>query len=243
MTVSNTVPVSPKLKRQVLRDDVCETLLEMILEEELKPGTSLSIDRLAKELGISPTPMREALAYLEHTGLVARAALKGYKVASRLSPGEMAELVDARTIIELAAVERAAEHSSELLPRLRQAHEEHRAAADEVARASREGAVPSAGKMREYFNADWAFHLVLVDGSGNAFLRQMLHGLGAHLHRMVQSAGRGVLDADVALKEHGEVLAAVEAGDSSAAVEAMRQHLAGARKRALADAAERSEDA
>lgn len=236
MSLADPLPVTPKLKRQVLRDDVCEALLDMILEEELKPGASISIDGLAKELGISPTPMREALAYLEHTGLVARAALKGYKVAPRLTANQMTELIDARTIIELAAVSRAAEHSADLLPRLRQAHDNHRVAAAEVGKAGSGGAIPSARKMREYFNADWAFHLVLVEGSGNHFLHRMLDGLGAHLHRMVQSAGRGVLDADMALHEHGEVLAAIEAGDPRRAVDAMRQHLASAQTRALADA-------
>ncbi|WP_026819827.1 GntR family transcriptional regulator [Arthrobacter castelli] len=240
MSPANAASGSAKLKRQVLRDDVCEALLDMILEEELKPGATISIDGLAKELGISPTPMREALAYLEHTGLVARAALKGYTVAPRLSPEQMADLIDARAIIELAAVSQAAQHPSALLERLRAAHRNHREAAAEV--TAGDSAVPSARAMREYFNADWAFHLVLVEASGNQFLHGMLEGLGAHLHRMVQSAGRGVFDADIALTEHGQVLAAIEAGDRDRAVGAMRTHLANTQTRALADAAAGRDD-
>lgn len=235
MILPNSTSIPIQLKRQVLRDDVYEALLDMLLEEQLKPGASLSIDGLARELGISPTPVREALAYLEHTGLVARAALKGYTVAPRLSPGALTELSEARTIIELAAVEHAAERGAELLPQLRQAHEAHLSATAQMVESGSDGAIPSARSMRKYFDADWGFHLVLVEASGNRFLRQMLQGLGTHLHRLVQTAGRGVTDWEAALGEHGRVLVAIEAEDPRLAVEAMQLHLRGARDRAVAE--------
>ncbi|WP_051441879.1 GntR family transcriptional regulator [Arthrobacter sp. H14] len=235
MTIAGTTSMPAQLKRQVLRDGVYEALLDMLLEEQLKPGASLSIDALARELGISPTPVREALAYLEHTGLVARAALKGYTVAPRLSPAQLAELSDARTIIEVVAVERAAERASELLPDLREAHEAHLVATAIMVESGSEGTLPSARSMRKYFDADWGFHLVLVEASGNRFLREMLQGLGTHLHRLVQSADRGVTDWEAALSEHGQVLAAIEAADPVQAVSAMRTHLRGALDRALAE--------
>src|SRR5690625_2725032 len=112
-----------RLDRKVLRDDVYDELLERLLGGQYPSGTSLSIDGVARELGVSPTPVREALAQLEHTGLVSRAALRGYRVAPPLSERQMAELVEARAVVELAAVERAAERTAELLPALQAAHE------------------------------------------------------------------------------------------------------------------------
>lgn len=235
MTIRTPASVPIRLKRQVLRDDAYEALLDMLLEERLKPGASLSIDRIARDLGISPTPVREALAFLEHTGLVARTALKGYTVASRLTQDQLTELSEARTIVELAAVELATGKPG-LISRLREAHNQHLLATAQMLQSSSDGSLPSVKSMRNYFDADWGFHLVLLEASGNRFLQQMLQGLGTHLHRLVQSADRGVTDWEAALSEHGSVLAAVEVGNPGLAVEAMREHLQGALSRTLAEA-------
>lgn len=218
---------SRPITRKVLRDDVYDELLERLLDGEYPPGTALSIDRLARELGVSPTPVREALVQLEHTGLVSRAALKGYRVAAPLSAAQMAELIDARSIVEVAAMERAAEHADELVPTLRAAHDHH---ATVVASLGPAGA--SARGMRAYFDADWQFHLLIVEASGNRYLGQMLEGLGAHVHRLRQSVGAGVSDAQHALAEHAAILEALAAGDEKGAVAAMRDHLAAVKTRA-----------
>ena len=65
---------TPMLRRRVLRDDVHEILLDRLLSGVYQDGQTLAIDSLARELGVSPTPVREALAWMEHTGLVTRAA-------------------------------------------------------------------------------------------------------------------------------------------------------------------------
>ena len=235
MTHVNAPRGSGALRRQLLRDEVYDALLDMLLEQRLAPGGSLSIDGLARELGVSPTPVREALAFLEHTGLVTRTALKGYAVAPHPSVGQLEELVDARAVLETEALRRAATHES-LLPQLRAAHAGHLAAATAMVEAWTPDAPPPASVMRGYFEADWAFHLAIVETSGNRYLHQMLEQLGTHLHRLVQSAGRGVTDWQAALGEHEEILLALEAGDAEAAVTAMADHLAGVRTRATADA-------
>ena len=60
-----------------LGDDVHDALLTMLTSGRLEPDAPLGIDRLAHDLGVSPTPVREALARLEHTGLVVRRANRG----------------------------------------------------------------------------------------------------------------------------------------------------------------------
>lgn len=221
------------LARTVLRDGVYDSLLEMLLTE-LEPGSSLSIDGLARELGVSPTPVREALVQLEHTGLVSRAALKGYRVAPPLSPEQIAELVDARMVVELAAVEGAVRRGGGVVADLRDLHARHQdALVDAVAR---DGASARTAAVRRYFEADWAFHVAILDASGNPYLRQMLESLGVRLHRLRQAVGHGVSDGDAAVREHAEVLRAFEEGDAQRAVAAMRAHLEGVRDRSVADA-------
>src|SRR6478735_4678774 len=95
------------VERRALRDGVYDALLELLLDNGVAPGASLSIEGLARELGVSPTPVREALGQLEHTGLVTRAALKGYRAAAPLTQARMAELLNARSVVEVAAVRAA----------------------------------------------------------------------------------------------------------------------------------------
>ncbi|MEJ5914460.1 GntR family transcriptional regulator [Pseudokineococcus sp. 1T1Z-3] len=223
------------LRRQLLRDEVYDALLDMLLDQRLAPGGSLSIDGLARELGVSPTPVREALAFLEHTGLVVRTALKGYAVAPHPGAEQLGHLMEARSVLEIEALRRAVAREGLLAGRLREAHAGHEAAAAAMVDAWGPASPPPAVVMRHYFEADWAFHLSIVEASGNPYLRDMLQGLGTHLHRLVQSAGRGVTDWQAALAEHGRILRAVEGGDPDQAVAAMAEHLAGVRERAVDD--------
>lgn len=226
-----------QLTRKVLRDDVHDALLEMLMTQQLAPGQSLSIDSLARQLGVSPTPVREALVELEHTGLVTRAALKGYTVTSPLSARQMAELVDARQVIEIAAMERATK-DPELASLLGEVHAEHGAVIHRYgldrAKGPREA---TQEQILEYFRADWAFHEAIIGSCDNRFIQQMAAILGANVHRMRQTMEIGLTDAMDALQEHAEILAAVESGDATRAVEAMREHLDHVSRRAQAEAA------
>ena len=69
------------VERRALRDGVYDVLLELLLANGVAPGASLSIEGLARDLGVSPTPVREALGQLEHTGLVTRAPLAELETA------------------------------------------------------------------------------------------------------------------------------------------------------------------
>jgi len=84
--------VRVQVDRKVLRDGVFNQLVEMLLGDRLTPGAGLNIDGLARELGVSPTPVREALVQLEHTGLVSRVALRGYRVSAPLTPDEIGQV-------------------------------------------------------------------------------------------------------------------------------------------------------
>src|SRR5882757_9423725 len=99
-------------QRQVLSDDVYETVKGLIMDSVVEPGTRLNIDGLTRELGISQTPIRESLARLESDGLVIKEPLRGYRVSSRLTRAEFEDLFEYRLHVEPWAAGRAAERAA-----------------------------------------------------------------------------------------------------------------------------------
>lgn len=215
------------LHRRLLRDEVYDALLEMLLEGDVTQGQPIGIDSLASQLDVSPTPVREALAKLESTGLVQRVALKGYRVAPPLPATQMAELMDARQVIEVAAVRRTVPATKNILAQLRHAHTEHEEAGARAQTAASRHADGAGdwGTLRRYFSADWAFHRVLLMHCGNAYLLEMAESLAPHLHRLRQGGRRGPGDIEQAVAEHALVLASAETGDPEAVAAAMANHL------------------
>lgn len=224
------------LQRRALRDDVYDSVLDMLLSGEIAPGESIGIYTVARALGVSQTPVREAMAQLEHTGLVERTALKGYRVSPPLPPEAMVELVDARSVVEIAAAHAAVADVVALLPELRAAHAAHEEATEALeASLGGEGAVVPLPQLRAYFDADWEFHLTVFRHSGNRFLLQMSEQLGSHLHRLRQTAGHASSDARQALAEHAQVLDGYASADPLLGAARMQEHLAAVRARVVAD--------
>jgi DNA-binding GntR family transcriptional regulator len=100
--------VLPRLKRSTLGDDVYQSLRAAVMEHTLAPGDRMNIDALARELEVSPTPVREALARLESEGLVRKRPLAGYTVSPLLTLEEFGDLFDMRLLLEPAAARWAA---------------------------------------------------------------------------------------------------------------------------------------
>lgn len=226
-----------ELERRGLRDRVYDLILEMLLEGDVEPGSRLSIDTLAKQLDVSPTPVREAMVQLERTGLVTREALKGYRVAPPLGPAQLTELFDARLMLELEATRLAAPRAAEVLDELRRAHRLHQECADRVVEAMEQGGEVPVRITQDYFDADSAFHRAIFAAAGNRYLVSMQEDLGAMTHRLRQAVLRGTSDVREAHAEHERVLEALEAGDPARATAAMRAHIEGVRTRSVRDEA------
>ncbi|NAZ86576.1 FCD domain-containing protein [Kineococcus sp. T90] len=192
------------------------------------PGESLSIDGLARELGVSPTPVREALVRIEATGLVERTALKGYRVARLLTDEEVHALVDARVLLECRTAELAA---------LRVGPSELAAIRATVRAMTLAPTGPSFADYRAYHAADHEFHRLVSEAGGNPFLASAFAVLNGQVQRfrLRRHPMEGVTDADEAVREHTEVLQALEARDARAAAAAMRRHLEEVRRRVVAD--------
>ncbi len=220
---------SHAINRQVLADHVYDEILESLMDGRLEPGASVSIDGTARELDVSPTPVREALARLEHTGLVRRVALKGYRVAPLFSSEDFAQLMEARLAIEPVTTRLACERMTpETLAALeRSIHN--------LATAQRG---PSFAEFRDYFDADELFHRLIAENAGNPFMLAAYNALGGQVQRFRLFGGIGITDADHAISEHQAIFDALLSGDATLASEMMAAHVSKVRGRAMADAPE-----
>lgn len=226
------LPLTPVTTAGVV-DEVHQALLDMLVAGSLEPDSNLSIDGLARSLDVSPTPVREALARLEHTGLVVRAPRRGYRVAPRMSSAQMAELLEARQILESGAVRRAVERDGEALTSaLEKALDEHRRASLELKATTGVGP-ENLRPVYEYFQKDWAFHQVILDHCGNRYINRAVNSLAFSVHRMRQSVTNHTTDAQTATEEHRKILEMVKTGDAEGAEQAMAQHLTHVAERTL----------
>lgn len=217
------------VSRQVLADHVYEALLEWLMDGRLEPGAAVSIDGMARELDVSPTPVREALARLEHTGMVRRVALKGYRVAPVFTREDFAELMEARLSIEPVNAKLACTRMTpDGLEALKKAVEDLRTA-------------PRGGtfaEYRSYLEADERFHQLIAAQAKNQFLLTAYNTLGGQIQRFRLFGGVGITDAEQAIAEHQAVLDAMINGDSDKAAAMMTAHVEKVRGRAMADAPE-----
>jgi DNA-binding GntR family transcriptional regulator len=211
----------PPLKRSTLGDDVYQSLRAAVLEYTLSPGDRMNIDALARELDVSPTPVREALARLESEGLVRKRPLAGYTVSPLLTRGEFADMFDMRLLLECAAARWAAERATD----------EQRARL--VADAGR--TIPPSGDQswRSAFTTlDAHLHDLVARAAASPLLADSIARLHAHLHLhrryfpYEQTAVSGA--------EHQRIAAAIAGRDPDRAEAAMRAHLIEARARHLA---------
>lgn len=218
------------IRPRLVVDDVYDQLVVLIVDGHVAPEEPLSIDALAREFGVSTSPLREALARLESTGLIRRAAMRGYRVAPALEAGELRELLDARLLIEPAAARSAA-----AAPSRAQTVTALDAAVDSLTTAPRGSSYES---FREYYEADRRFHQAVVHGTGNRFVEQAYDALGGQFQRFRLFSGRGVTDAESTIAEHQAVRDAIDRGDVEGAYQAMTDHLEGVKRRSLRELAE-----
>jgi DNA-binding GntR family transcriptional regulator len=191
---------------------VLNALRAAVITGELQPGTLHSVQTLATQLGVSRTPVREALIKLAQQGMVRFERNRGVRVL-QTSLHDLEEVFALRLLLEVPATRRACQQIDEAgrreLRRLYQAMERAARADDEY-------------RMWEH---DRRFHFVLLQASGNLRLAEYVNGLrDMVLRRGVSTAGQSRSLDDI-VAEHGEVLAHIESRDVSGAAESMRSHL------------------
>ncbi|WP_235672806.1 GntR family transcriptional regulator [Mycolicibacterium hodleri] len=214
--------------RNTLVDQVYERLMELLLDGTLRSGDPISIDGTARHLGVSPTPVREALARLESTGNVIRVAMRGYRVPEMPSSKEIADIMDARLLIEPRLAELAsARVDAELLDALEEA----------IAEQERAPHSSDAAAITKYHRPDERFHRLIAEHANNGALLRAYDALGGHGQRFRLFVGVGVQDSESAIAEHRELLAALRRGYGPEVYRIMHAHITGVKERALAERA------
>ncbi|MEV0237778.1 GntR family transcriptional regulator [Nonomuraea sp. NPDC050786] len=211
-----------RLRRSTLGDDVYDVLRARILEHSMQPGDRVNIDALARDLEVSQTPIREALARLESDGLVRKRPLVGYTVSPLLTRAEFDHMFEMRLLLECAAARLAAERATSA---------QREAIVAEAATSISQEPDDPGGWHAAFTTHDARFHDLIAEASGNPLLREGLERLHVHLHlhrRYFPYAHAGTT-----IEEHQRVAAAIEAGDPDAAEAAMRRHVSEARERQL----------
>src|SRR5437868_3424526 len=105
--------VRPIVRPSGLAEEVYRRIRSDIMSLRIPPDTRVSVDSLARELGVSQTPIREALSMLEANGLVSRRHFAGYATSPRMDRAQLDELFEFRLLIEPHAARKAAEMMSD----------------------------------------------------------------------------------------------------------------------------------
>jgi DNA-binding GntR family transcriptional regulator len=211
-TVKGAKPFGGRsLERRVLREEIRDHLMRDILEGRLRPGERIIETRVAQQFGVSQAPVREALRDLEMFGFIATSPFRG-AVVREMSPADLVQVYPIRAVLEgLAARDAAMRLDERGLAGLEKLIETMRKAA-------------ARGDHRAQIDADFRFHLAIVEGSGNWLLKQFwermrlanttLLTVARSRHSMMEIADR-----------HVPVLEALRARDPETAERAMRQHI------------------
>lgn len=200
------------IQRPNLADQVYERLVSAVVSGALPAGSSLNVGDLARELHVSPSPIRDALQRMASEGLVS--ANPNRRTTVRLfSRREVQELLQIRELLECGAARLAATRVSV------KEIKEMRAAAEQCAKLFGDPA-----KKRQMLELDGLFHQKVADASGNQTLRDEI----VRLHRQVQVMQCVLLDPakmKSGYSEHLQIVDALESRDPAKAEAAMRGHV------------------
>ena len=199
-------------ERRSLSDEAADALRELILLEKLAPGTPVPERDLAEGLGISRTPLKDALRILETEGLIEYGPTRRPKVADP-SLEEIAQNIEVLGALEALAGDLACQRATEA-----DIAEISRLQADMQAAS---GDLPAL----DFFHLDMAFHSRIVQAAQNAALKQTHAQYNARLWRARFMSSRQVDRRDNTLAEHNAIVEALQARDGRCAAREMRKHL------------------
>ena len=194
--------------RHLLRDTAYERVCEAIVEGTLAPGESLHDDELCGWLGLSRTPVRDALSRLRDEGLVEMAPQRFTRVAT-MTVRDVHEVVPVLAAVHGLATEVAVPRLGKAQIRELRIHNDAYVAALQA----RDG--------RAAYHADERLHEVFVDACGNPEIGRVLAGMAPRLHR-VEHLSDGVLPTRRSVAQHEALITRAQSGDAPGAASAAR---------------------
>ena len=209
MTEDLTLTVNAYLP---LRDVVFHTLREAILKGELKPGERLMELQLAAKLGVSRTPIREAIRMLEQEGLAVTIPRKGAEVA-KMTEKDMEDVLQIRDALdELAATISCVQISGEELSHLRETMYEFEKST-------------KTGDVKRIAEADVQFHDIIYKATGNPKLVILLNNLREQMYRYRVEYLKDEKNYPMLVKEHCEIVEGLSNKDKEKLTAAMHKHV------------------
>jgi DNA-binding GntR family transcriptional regulator len=195
------------IEHSELSQPVYKKLKDMILTHELIPGQKIIQEKIAKQLGVSRTPLLKALQMLEYEMLVESVPRRGMFVKN-MDWGEMVEIFECRECLEGMAVNLLTQQKiTGIAQKLHKLMEPFLTGDIDITK---------------YRKADAKFHQTIIDQSGNAMLKKM-YFFGNIYSKVVQA---GLVRApEETLPEHLQIIAAIESGDNKLAEQKLRQHI------------------
>ncbi|KAD3455950.1 FCD domain-containing protein [Arthrobacter yangruifuii] len=202
-----------RLRRGTLKDEALGVVRSALLSGEMKPGQIYSANSLATQLGVSNSPVREAMMELAVKGLLEVVRNRGFRVVE-MSDADRQEVYDLRMMIEVPAVMKVAGKGL--------THEQQETVRH-LAQATVEAAQPD--RLPEYLDADQAFHMGIVGLLRNRRLNDIVENLRdkSRVRGSYRLAERGVLRQSA--EEHLPIVEALVAGDTEHLHALMVQHL------------------
>ncbi|MDP4026865.1 GntR family transcriptional regulator [Methylobacterium sp. NEAU 140] len=202
------LPVS----RRTLHDEVVGRIRDMIIEGHLPTGSRIHEGQLGARLGISRTPLREALKFLASEGLIDLVPGRG-AVVRTLTRVDVRDLLEVLTALESSAGRSACARASEAeIAGVRRLHD---AMMEFYARRDR----------LEYYKLNQAIHSAIAALSGNAYLAQVHETIQQRLRRIRFLGNQGPEKWSAAVAEHEAMIAALEARDGEALATVLTEHL------------------
>lgn len=195
-----------------LRDVVFNTLRQAILKGELKPGERLMEIALADKLGVSRTPIREAMRKLELEGLVVMIPRRGAQVAN-ITEKDLNDVLEVRIALESMAIEKACKRmTEEQMLKMRRAEKNFER-------------VMAEGNLVRIAEADVEFHEMIYQAADNARLYQVLSNLREQMYRYRVEYLKEEETRNQLIREHEQLSRAIRERDVEKAQELSFRHL------------------
>ena len=213
VATTSTADITSLAERRLLHETVISQLRDLIVQGELAPESKLNERVLAEQLGISRTPLREAIKFLASEGLVELLPHRGAVVAA-LKPEKMKEVFVVLGALEALAGDLACRNATAAdIAEIRALHYHM------LAHHAR-------GELAPYFRYNQQIHTKFMECAGNAALAQVYSGLNAHVKRARYMANLSRERWDKAVREHEEMLDALVNRDGARLQTLLRDHLA-----------------
>ncbi|MEM8973524.1 MAG: GntR family transcriptional regulator [Pseudomonadota bacterium] len=209
--IRDTPVLGGAIQRRTLHDEVVDRMRDMIIEGHLHAGERINETELCRQLGVSRTPVREAVKTLASEGLIAAVRNKG-AIVNRLGADEILQMLEAAAMIETHAarvgVERGSDHEIAAIAKL---HEEMRT-------------LYEARDRLPYYKLNQAIHTAIVALAHNETLSAMHEGLQKRLRRIRYVGNEKPTSWSGAMREHELMISALTARNGESLAKAIGEH-------------------